>query len=413
MKSWKVIADPTLALLSLIAMICGLFIIYDAGYARAIRSGQSPLSREFIVQSLATVAAVVLMVGIARIPIGKFSKFGGKIIAATIVLLFMVELPVIGTTMNGANRWVNFGFINIQPSEFAKIGVILYLASLFSQREVWKEPTRKIRTWYENLDYRLIPKFKRAIPAMVIALVAIKIEQEPDLGTAAVVMVVAFALFYLGGVSKKSLMWLVAIGVVGCGLLAVAQPYRLERITNHGDRWSDRHVDDIGFQTTHSESAQASGGIIGAGMGTGRAKHILPAATTDFVMATIGEEFGFVGSLATLGLLGAITWRLMHLSRLAISRYASLVLAGVGCWIGIQASVNVMMANGFLPPIGIPLPFFSSGGSSLLAMGIALGLCQSAANSIPKGWGNIDASDHNGRRDGGTRLPGARSSSGL
>ena len=413
MKSWKVIADPTLALLSLIAMICGLFIIYDAGYARAIRSGQSPLSREFIVQSLATVAAVVLMVGIARIPIGKFSKFGGKIIAATIVLLFMVELPVIGTTMNGANRWVNFGFINIQPSEFAKIGVILYLASLFSQREVWKEPTRKIRTWYENLDYRLIPKFKRAIPAMVIALVALKIEQEPDLGTAAVVMVVAFALFYLGGVSKKSLMWLVAIGVVGCGLLAVAQPYRLERITNHGDRWSDRHVDDIGFQTTHSESAQASGGFIGAGMGTGRAKHILPAATTDFVMATIGEEFGFVGSLATLGLLGAITWRLMHLSRLAISRYASLVLAGVGCWIGIQASVNVMMANGFLPPIGIPLPFFSSGGSSLLAMGIALGLCQSAANSIPKGWGNIDASDHNGRRDGGTRLPGARSSSGL
>ncbi len=413
MKSWKVIADPTLALLSLIAMICGLFIIYDAGYARAIRSGQSPLSREFIVQSLATVAAVVLMVGIARIPIGKFSKFGGKIIAATIVLLFMVELPVIGTTMNGANRWVNFGFINIQPSEFAKIGVILYLASLFSQREVWKEPTRKIRTWYENLDYRLIPKFKRAIPAMVVALVALKIEQEPDLGTAAVVMVVAFALFYLGGVSKKSLMWLVAIGVVGCCLLAVAQPYRLERITNHGDRWSDRHVDDIGFQTTHSESAQASGGIIGAGMGTGRAKHILPAATTDFVMATIGEEFGFVGSLATLGLLGAITWRLMHLSRLAISRYASLVLAGVGCWIGIQASVNVMMANGFLPPIGIPLPFFSSGGSSLLAMGIALGLCQSAANSIPKGWGNIDASDHNGRRDGGTRLPGARSSSGL
>ena len=150
----------------------------------------------------------------------------------------------------------------------------------------------------------------------------------------------------------------------------------------------------------------ASGGLFGVGIGNGRAKHILPATTTDFIMATIGEEVGLVGSLFVLSIIGAIVWRLKWLASRATDRFASLVLFGTAAWIGIQACVNVMMANGFLPAIGIPLPFISSGGSSLVALWMALGLCQSVLAPQPEPVVEEEAreTDRNRRRHGRARL---------
>jgi cell division protein FtsW len=181
----------------------------------------------------------------------------------------------------------------------------------------------------------------------------------------------------LGGVSRGSLLTLVSLGVLAVGLLVVLEPYRMERILHHGDRWSAENIEGIGYQTTQSEAAMASGGVFGVGLGEGRAKHTLPAPTTDFVMATVAEEAGLVGALTVTVLMGGIVWRMMVLARRTDDRFGKLVIGGVATWVGVQACTNVMMTNGFVPPIGVPMPFVSAGGSSLMALWMALGACQS------------------------------------
>jgi len=172
-------------------------------------------------------------------------------------------------------------------------------------------------------------------------------------------------------------LWAITVcGLIGGYGLVHSQGYRSDRIANHASRWTAQNIDDTSYQTVQSEYGMASGGLLGVGFGNGRAKHVMPAATTDFVLATVGEETGLVGTLAVLALLGGIVWRLVHNARRAPTEFGRLVCAGTAAWIGIQTTVNVMMANAFLPAIGIPLPFISSGGSSLLALWIVFGLCQ-------------------------------------
>jgi cell division protein FtsW len=164
-------------------------------------------------------------------------------------------------------------------------------------------------------------------------------------------------------------------------------------------------MDDLGYQTVQSEAGMAAGSLVGVGIGAGRAKHVMPAATTDFIMATISEETGLLGSLVVIGVIGLIVSRLWSLSRRSEDQFSSLVLGGTAAWIGIQTTVNVMMANGMLPAIGIPLPFISSGGSSLVALWAALGICQVVApERVP-----VEARDEartDGWRDRRTYLPG-------
>ena len=187
------------------------------------------------------------------------------------------------------------------------------------------------------------------------------------------------------GLTKKSLLVGVLAIAIGGGAMILKEPYRVERITSFYKRWDPDNVDDIGFQTCQSEAAMASGGLLGVGIGNGRAKYIIPATTTDFVMATVGEEFGVFGPLSILGLVGLMVWRMWKLAQKADNPFSKLVLIGVAWWFGIQACTNLMMANAFLPAIGIPFPFISSGGSSLVAIWLAIGICQVvAATSVAK-----------------------------
>jgi len=164
-------------------------------------------------------------------------------------------------------------------------------------------------------------------------------------------------------------------------------------------------MDDLGYQTVQSEAGMAAGNLVGVGIGAGRAKHVMPAATTDFIMATISEETGLLGSFVVLGVIGIVVSRLWTLSLKATDKFSSLVLGGTAAWIGVQSTVNVMMANGFFPAIGIPLPFVSSGGSSLVALWAALGLCQALApQRVPVEA--RDAARTDGWRDRRTYLPG-------
>jgi cell division protein FtsW len=252
-----------------------------------------------------------------------------------------------------------------------------------------------------------VPKIKRFMPALWVLLAIALIAKEPDLGTAAILAATAFVLGIVGGVSRKSLVWVGVIGCLGATLFVYAEPYRLDRISNHLHRYDASNVDDVGYQTVQSELAMASGGLFGVGAGAGRAKHVLPARTTDFIPATIAEEFGFVGWLVVVGLLGALVIRLFLLAPRSPTRFGALVLYGVGTWIGVQSVTNLCMANGFLPAIGIPLPFLSSGGSSLLALWAALGVCQSALAPLPKPKEVPVAPGHHGWRHRRPRLSGA------
>jgi cell division protein FtsW len=385
------------------ATVIGMLFVYDAGYARALAQDLGPIPPEFRSQVIFLIPSLIGAALVARIRPEAWKKGSKLVWIASLLLLIAVE--VAGTEMNGAKRWIKIGPIPFQPAEFAKIATIVYLAGAFADRKAWPKnmPKRSFAQW---MDAVAPAKLMRALPAIWVLFAVALIEHEPDLGTAAVVAATAFAMFPAGGVHWKSIVAAIGISVVGAGAMVIKQPYRMERITNHVHRWENGNADDIGFQTVQSEAAMASGGLFGVGIGNGRAKHILPATTTDFIMATIGEEVGLVGSLFVLSIIGAIVWRLKWLAAQATDRFASLVLFGTAAWIGIQACVNVMMANGFLPAIGIPLPFISSGGSSLVALWIALGLCQSVLAPQPEPAVEEEAreTDRNRRRHGRTRL---------
>jgi cell division protein FtsW len=294
----------------------------------------------------------------------------------------------------------------VQPSEFAKLATIVFLASLLADRKAWPTGMKPRKNAIHWLDTILVPKLVRTLPGIGVLISILLIEHGKDLGTAAVVAVIAFVMFIMAGVSRKSLVFGVVLAICGCVLMVMKEPYRMDRVTNHLQRWSRQNVDDVGYQTVQSELGMAAGGVLGVGIGNGRTKHVLPATTTDFIMATVGEEFGLLGSLFVLAAVGSIVWRMFYLAQRVKSRYAMLVLGGVAVWFGFQACVNVMMANGFLPAIGIPLPFISSGGSSLIALWLAIGVCQSSLAPSPAKEEAVAPSSHRWR-DGRTHLSSA------
>lgn len=375
--------DPTLFVLALCATLLGLFFIFDAGYARSLKDGYGPFPREFLSQFVFLPVAVAAGVIVARVSPERWRRWSKLLWVMALAGVILPMVPGIGVEMNGAARWVKIGPIVVQPAELAKVAVIVYLAGTFAGRRAWPKKVKRQKDFGRFLDNVAIPKLVRALPAVWVLLVVYLIEKEPDLGTAAVVAAIAFGMFFVGGVSRKSMVWMVVLSMIAVVVMVKNEPYRMERIASHSSRWASDNIDDMGFQTAQSEAAMASGFLLGQGVGTGRAKHILPAATTDFMPATIAEETGFVGMVISIGLLALIALRLFTLAGSAPTQFGALILSGVGIWITVQTTVNVMMANGFLPPIGIPLPFLSSGGSSLVSLWMAVGLCQSALTPAP------------------------------
>ena len=377
------IADPAAIVLALAATLLGIVFVFDAGYARSLRDGKGMIPREFVLQFLFMFVAVGAGWACSRIRLARWERWARGLWVLNLLALAAVLVPSIGHELGGASRWFRLGPITVQPAEFAKLTAILFLAVSFANRKSWPWRIKMPKTFSMKVDSVYLPKIARFWPAIWVFAAIGLIEMEPDLGTAFIVATTAFAMFWLGGVTRRSLLWCVAIAGVGLFVVLHWQPYRLERITTHADRWNPGNVDGVAYQTVQSELAMASGAIFGVGMGAGRAKHVMPAATTDFISATIGEEFGFFGWTLVAGVLGGLSWRLAVLARRATTRFGGLLLGGIAAWIGVQSMVNLMMANGTLPAIGIPLPFVSSGGSSLLALWMAIGIAMAAA-AAPK-----------------------------
>lgn len=369
--------DGQLVLAAVLLTLVGCAVSLSAGFAKSLNIGAGPVSREFLMQLACGIVAVPLMIGVAMVPAHKWRQWVVPILGLAIVGL--VAVKVLGTEMSGAQRWVRIGPITVQPAEFAKVACFLFLSIVLAKRRPFVVPKLKRNAdWAAKLDNIYLPSLKRLWPLGVLGFFIVMIEREPDLGTAAVIAAVAWIMYFIAGARPKVFVALTLIGAIGVTGMIMQESYRMERIDSHLHRWEAHHMDDIGYQTTQSEIAMASGGWVGVGPGAGRAKHMMPAATTDFALATVAEEAGFMGVLAILALTGYLVWRLTVLGLAAHTRFARYMCLSMATWFTVQATVNLMMANGTLPPIGIPYPFISSGGSSLLALWLGLGLAQSS-----------------------------------
>lgn len=382
----KVKWDPTLFWLALATTVVGLLAIYDSGYARSAADGMV-VPREFRSQVVSTIAALIGAFACWTVRRKNWKSLAW--IGYGVTILSLIAVKLVGTEINGAKRWIDLKLLTIQPAEFAKFAVILLLATVLAVRKPAPKPPRRPVHWAEHVDWVWVPRIARSWPLLLVLLAAGLVLIEPDLATAMVLVVVGLVMLVLAGMSRGSIMAIALFGTLLVGFFVVKEPYRMNRIINHGDRWKVENIDSGGYQTTQSEAAMASGGWFGTGLGEGRAKHKLPAPTTDFVMATVAEEVGLVGVMAVLALIGGLVWRLMSLARKLEDRFGKFVLYGTAVWIGVQACTNIMMANGFAPPIGVPMPFVSAGGSSLMALWMAIGVCQSVLRTSRE-----EAKDH-------------------
>ena len=397
-------SDTTLFWLALASSILGLVFILDAGYPQSMRIGQGLIPRAFLMQIVMLVLGVAAFFFVRRSNPDKLQK--RAMMWMGIAFLGLVLVEIVGVSKNGAKRWLGTEAINLQPAEFMKVAAILYLSYALARKKAWQatwEKRKREKGWVNQV---LVPKLERLWPAFVILTAMILVEHEKDLGTACVILATSVALFMSAPVTYKSVAIIGLTIILGLGAFIWKEPYRFNRFAVHPHRWEREYINSDTYQTTQSELAMVSGKLIGVGFGSGRAKYMLPATTSDFIMATVAEECGVWGPAVCLALVGGISFKLILLSRQQKDRFRSLFLTGTAWWLAIQACTNLMMANATLPAIGIPFPFISAGGSSLIALWIAIGLCDRLSVAVePVKEGAVEG-HHNRWRNRRARLSG-------
>ncbi|MFA5863380.1 MAG: putative lipid II flippase FtsW [Phycisphaerae bacterium] len=355
--------------LVLALMGLGMVMIYSAQG----RVDKPPLHDEFLnspagKQIIFAVVSVIMMVIFSRVDYNRFRMGENKIrfiglwlVILAVILLVAVHVPKIGLEINGSKRWLKFGPVTFQPSEFAKLALVIYLAG--------------------KLTDSMFPKkefFRGLIPlCFVIGIVCALVGTE-DLGTAAVIAGVSVLMLLVGGVRVWHLILPVIPGLLGFVGLIIAKPYRLQRITTFLDPWKDPQ--GTGYHPIQSLIAIATGGWWGRGLGEGIQKYgYLPEDTTDFIFSIISEELGMVGGIAVLGIFAVLIivgWLIYRQSK---DDFGKMLVFGLIGTIGLQAVINVAVATVSMPTKGIALPFVSAGGSGLLFAAIAIGLISSVS----------------------------------
>jgi cell division protein FtsW len=342
----------------------GLVMVYSASIALpdnprfANYAHTHFMMRHAISISIGLVAAMVAF----QFPMRSWEKLAPWMFAVALVLLVLVLFPFIGKGVNGARRWISLGIMNFQPSELAKLAVLLYAADYMVRKMDVKQ------------------RFFQAVTpmAVAVAVVGMLLLAEPDMGAFMVIVVIAMGILFLGGVNARMFFLIAAVVVSAFALMIMASDWRRERIFAYLDPWSVEHALGKGYQLSHSLIAFGRGEIFGVGLGGSVEKlHWLPEAHTDFLLAVIGEEFGLLGVLVLIGLFMWLTRRIMHIGRQAIALdqvFAGLVAQGVGLWVGFQAFINIGVNLGALPTKGLTLPLMSYGGSAILMNLIAIAI---------------------------------------
>jgi len=352
--------DPWLLWPALGLLMFGLVMVYSASIATAEGSkftGHQPaffLIRHAVFLTIGMVAAVVAF----QVPLRFWQQASPWLFLAGVVLLAVVLIPHVGRSVNGAQRWLPLGPINLQPSELMKLFAVLYAADY---------TTRKLG----DMD-----SFRRGFLPMagVIISVGFLLLREPDFGAFVVVAAIAFGILFLGGINARIFALLAVVALVGFVLLIWLSPYRRERMLGFMDPWQDAF--GKGYQLSHALIAFGRGEWFGVGLGASVEKlFYLPEAHTDFLLAVIAEELGLVGVAVVVGAFALLVQRAFVIGRQAMLLdrvYAGLVAQGIGIWLGVQSFINMGVNMGLLPTKGLTLPLMSFGGSGIVANCLAL-----------------------------------------
>jgi rod shape determining protein RodA len=343
--------DPILVLTALALTGIGLLAIYSAKLQALTEQGLSPMlyvSR----QILAMVVGIGAMVVAAVVDYRHLRTYAGVLYVGAVFLLLLVITPL-GTTFGGAQRWIVIGGFQLQPSELAKIAVLVVIAALLHEAKGEPGPT--------------VIGVALALTVLPMGLVFL----QPDLGTSIVFVWLCAILFLVGGVKGRYLIGLAAAAVAGTAAafsLDVIEDYQLQRLTAFLDAGDPTLAQGPVFQTNQSVIAIGSGQFAGKGLfqGTQTSLSYVPENHTDFVFTVIGEEFGFLGAVLVLGLFLVLIWRGLRIAVIAKDLFGTLLAAGVVAMLALQVFVNVGMTVGIMPVTGIPLPFVSYGGTSLI-----------------------------------------------
>ncbi len=352
--------DIILLIAVLTISIFGIIMVYSSSYIWAEYKFDDAF--KFVKhQGLFFLIGLFLISIIVKIDYRLYEKYSNKILLLCLILLILVAIPGIGTVRNGSRSWFGIGSFGIQPSEFAKLGLIIFISKYMSKNE-------------KNL--KDIKKGVFPILGLVLLVFGL-IMLQPDFGTGVIIMMTSIGLLFVGGVSFKFFFRIGIVGVIGIVALIAVAPYRLERILSFLNPWSDPL--GSGFQIIQSLYAIGPGGLFGYGFLNSRQKHFyLPEPQTDFIFSIISEEFGFMGVVIVASLFLTIIIRGFNIARNTNDLFGKYVAFGITFGLAFQACLNLMVVVGLIPVTGVTLPFLSYGGSSLLitlcSMGVLLNI---------------------------------------
>jgi cell division protein FtsW len=358
--------DYTLIITPILLTAFGLVMIYSASMVTAVVEGQEStyyLKRQAIWFAVGLVGFLLTCI----IPY-QFYQRVVKIIVITVLLMLLYVL-LFGAVINNAKSWLLIGPFSLQPAEFAKLALILYLASVYSKKQ----------SYINNFSTGVLPPL--ILTGVMVGLIVL----QPDIGTASIVFLIACSVIFSSGIRVKHLSILVAVGLVSAFLLA---PYlitdeRLSRFTGAYQPFETPDTD--GYQLIQSYVAIGVGGLTGEGLGQSVQKlGYLTQAHTDFIMAIIAEELGFIGVAIVIGLLAVIVLRGIFISRKCKDSFGALLAIGISSMVGLQAFINLGAISGILPITGVTLPFVSYGGTSLLVLLISMGILNNIAMQVKR-----------------------------
>lgn len=366
-KLQKVVLDKPLFVIMLSICLISIVMVATASMEYSNRVYGSPF--EFMAKhSIYMMLGFVAFILFAKIPVQLWYKTSWIWLLFGFGLLALVLIPGVGKEVNGASRWIGLGPINVQPSEFMKFALVLYVAGYLVRRE------GEVKSQWSGF----------LKPVLIVALVVVLLLMEPDFGAVVVILAAILGLMFLGGVRASQFLILMLVSLTSIYFMATSQPYRMERLLSFMEPFAEENVYSGGYQLTQALIAIGRGEWFGVGLGNSMVKlFYLPEAHTDFVFSILAEEFGLFGVTCVLALYVSLIARILYIARAAeitSNKFNAFVCYGIGLLFAIQTAINLGVNTGLLPTKGLTLPLMSYGGTSLIISLAMLGIVQAVAN---------------------------------
>ncbi len=352
----RFVYDPALlfSVLSLVGL--GVVMVYSASSELSLSAyghGYFYLKR----QAFFSLVGIGAMVFCVHFPYRWYRLAAYPLLLTAMVLLILVLVPGLGSKAGGSTRWLSIAGVRFQPSEIARLAMVIYLAYSLTKKQA-------------KLDIFAVGFVPHVI---ILSLFAVLIGLEPDFGSLAILTALTWIMMFTGGVKIRHLLAPLPMILAGLAYFLISAPYRMARLVSFLNPWA--YAADQGYQVVHSQMAFGTGGLVGTGPGHGYQKlFFLPEPHTDFIFSVIGEEFGFVGVTVIVILYGVILWRGITIARNCSDSFGALVVIGLTAAIALQVCINMGVTLGLLPPKGLPLPFLSYGGTSLVVSMASMGI---------------------------------------